>query len=240
MLNYTEADIEDAFAKELVFRRIDPSTGYTLYSYSKSAPWTPGAFDNPFVRAARGLIVDLDGNVVARPWDKFFNYGQEGCDQIDPSAEVEVTDKADGSLGILHLSPEGRPHIATRGSFVSEQATTATQWIQEMSSDLDIEFAEYWTFLFEIIYPENHIVVDYGGFEGLVLLGAVHISSGTYIGPDAAQEILGWFGRTTEVFAYKTLKEALEAPPRDNAEGMVVRQGNKMLKIKQELSLIHI
>ena len=234
MLNYTEADIEDAFAKELVFRRIDHSTGYTLYSYSKSAPWTPGAFDNPFVRAARGLIVDIGGNVVARPWDKFFNYGQEGCDQIDPSAEVEVTDKADGSLGILYLSPEGRPHIATRGSFDSEQATMATQWIQEMSSDLDIEFAEHWTFLFEIIYPENRIVVDYGGFEGLVLLGAVYISSGTFIGPEAAQEILGWTGRTTEVFAYKTLKEALEAPPRDNAEGLVVRQGNKMVKIKQE------
>ena len=77
MLNYTEADIEDAFTKELVFRRIDPETGYTLYSYSKSAPWTPGAFDNPFVRAARGLIVDICGNVVARPWDKLFNYGQE-------------------------------------------------------------------------------------------------------------------------------------------------------------------
>ena len=234
MLNYTEADIEDAFAKELVFRKVDPSTGYTLYSYSKTAPWTPGAFDNPFVRAARGLIVDIDGNVVARPWPKFFNYGQEGCDQIDPDLPVEVTDKADGSLGILYLEPDGTPRIATRGSFDSEQAKLATKWIQEMSSDLDTEFAKHWTFLFEIIYPENRIVVDYGGFEGLVLLGAVYIPSGTCIGPESAQEVLGWFGRTAEVFAYKTLKEALEAPPRDNAEGLVVRQGNKMLKIKQE------
>lgn len=234
MLDFTGADIDDAFTRELVFRRIDPETGYTLYSYSKSAPWTPGAFDNPFVRAARGLIVDIEGNVVARPWPKFFNYRQEGCDQIALDLPAEVTDKADGSLGILYLEPDGTPRIATRGSFDSEQAKLATKWFQEMSSDLDIKFAGLWTFLFEIIYPENRIVVDYGGFEGLVLLGAVHISSGTCIGPEAAQEILGWFGNTTEVFAYKTLKEALEAPPRDNAEGLVVRQGNRMVKIKQE------
>lgn len=58
--------------------------------------------------ACRGLIV-RDDEIVARPWTKFFNYGEHPEGSLDLSAPVEVTDKMDGSLGIIYPAPDGYP-----------------------------------------------------------------------------------------------------------------------------------
>jgi hypothetical protein len=48
---------------------------------------------------------------------------------MDLAARCVVTDKLDGSLGILYPTPDGHA-IATRGAFVSEQALHATElWL---------------------------------------------------------------------------------------------------------------
>ena len=44
--------------------------GLTILNYSDAAMYTPGAWDNPAVRACRGLIHDAAGTVLARPWDR--------------------------------------------------------------------------------------------------------------------------------------------------------------------------
>jgi len=63
------------------------------------------------------------------------------------------------------------------------------------------------TVLFEIIYPENRIVVDYGEMEDLVLLGAVHTATGGSLAPRQ----VGWPGPVVETFAYPTFGAALAA-----------------------------
>ena len=71
--------------------------------------------------ACRGLIVDeRDGGVVARPYRKFFNHDQPDAPPLDVTAPVTVTDKLDGSLGILYREPSGAVAVATRGSFASD------------------------------------------------------------------------------------------------------------------------
>lgn len=42
---------------------------------------------------ARGLIVDKEGNVVARPFDKFFNY--EEVQEVDMPADIQLQEKMD-------------------------------------------------------------------------------------------------------------------------------------------------
>jgi RNA ligase len=186
----------------------------------------------------RGLIVDDDDTVLARPWRKFFNHTERPDDVLALDAPVEVTDKADGSLAILYPTPDG-PAIATRGSFASEQAQHASALYRERYAG-NWQPTAGWTYLFEIIYPANRIVLDYGSQDDLVLLGAVEIATGTAAGPlDPVGD--GWPGPRTEVHAYRTLAEALAAEPRPNAEGLVVRYlpdaGNQlagtMVKLKQ-------
>lgn len=187
---------------------------------------------NPVTLQCRGLIVDQNNAIVARPFDKFFNYGEPNADVIELGDYVDVTDKMDGSLGIL-WQYQGKQGIATRGSFVSEQAIHATElWNEKYRKDMDWP-SPYWTYLFEIIYPGNRIVLNYGDCDELVLLGARNIESGRVSAPDAVTE---WQWSKTTTYAFKTLQEALAAPPRPNAEGYVItsRKTGGRIKVKQE------
>ncbi len=182
---------------------------------------------------ARGLVFDNETwEVLARPFPKFFNYAEHDPRQFNLDAEVYVTDKMDGSLGILFFH-DGQPHIATRGSFASDQARHATALFRERYADFVP--GEGYTALFEIVYPQNRIVLDYQGVDDLFLLGSVGINTGTPFGPKYIATS-GWKGPRTATLKYKTLREALAAPPRPNAEGIVVTfvDSKKMVKIKQE------
>lgn len=185
--------------------------------------------------ACRGLILDtVTGEIVARPWEKFFNLGERLL-EIDFNAPVEVTDKMDGSLGILYRGLDGKTAIATRGSFASEQAIHATAlWDEEYAMYHDSnEVIDEYTFLFEIIYPENRIVCNYGDMDDLVLLGAVHKQQGYYLGPLQSSGLLGWMGPVTETFDFENFGAVIGGMYREGKEGIVVRSGSKMVKIKQ-------
>jgi RNA ligase len=206
-----------------------------IYEYTAKAMYD--RVWNQVTMKTRGLIVNWDTQeVLARPFDKFFNYGQpEQLDivRLELNDEVMVYDKMDGSLGIRYIRPDGRSAIATKGSFHSEQADWATRELHKyMSTHLDDDL----TWLFEIIYPENRIVVEYD-FSGLVLLGARNIEDGDEYFPE---DLLEWHGRKTTHFRYHTLREALEAPPRPNAEGFVIYlpEFDVRVKVKQEDYLI--
>lgn len=187
---------------------------------------------NEVTRQCRGLIYDTrTGELVARPWPKFHNYGEHDAETLDLEAPVVVTDKLDGSLGILYRRGDASHAVATRGSFSSEQALHATEiWAERYSSEFypDPDL----TYLFEIVYPGNRVVVDYGDLDDLVLLGAVETETGICIDP---REI-DWPGLRVPTLSALTLAEALEIPPRANCEGVVVRftEDDTMVKLKQE------
>lgn len=189
----------------------------------------------------RGLIYEAEsGEVLARPWPKFFNYGEPGAAALALSDRVEVTDKMDGSLGILFRNPyTGELTIATRGSFDSDQARLANdQFVPALFGGAGLDDA--WepidgiTYLTEIIHPSNRIVLDYGKKQGLALLGGVRIETGEVFGPWFDER---WPDHRTESFGVMTVGDALAMPPRPNAEGLVLRfddGGSHMVKVKQE------
>lgn len=154
-----------------VGRRRHPSLPLSIYTYTRAAQydraWTA------VTTRCRGLIVDdTSGEVVAWPFPKFFNTGEHdaGLPYAPPLPvePFEVFDKVDGSLGIVfHWG--GRWWAASKGSFISEQARWAQQWLDTHPTMLLVPGV---TYLAEILYPENRIVVDYQGRQDLVLLGA--------------------------------------------------------------------
>ncbi|GAA0720808.1 2'-5' RNA ligase [Dactylosporangium roseum] len=193
-----------------------PSLPLLIYNYTEKAQYE-GVW-NGATLACRGLVVSAaTGEVLARPFTKFFNHDQPGAPELDLDGPVIVTDKADGSLGVLFPTPDGWA-IATRGSFDSEQARHATQtWRTRYAHRFTPPPGR--TVLFEIIYPANRIVLDYAGLDDLVLLGAVDIATGRSHAPSAVPD---WPGPVVESFGYSTFAEALAAPPRANREGLVV------------------
>lgn len=193
-----------------------PTLPLLIHNYTDAATWD-GHWNDVTV-TCRGLVTHAHtGEVLARPFRKFFNHDQQQAPSFDLNDPVLVMDKADGSLGILVPTEDG-PLIATRGSFASNQSLWATAFYRERYLDFPANPA--WTYLFEIIYPDNRVVVDYGPLADLVLLGAVEIATGATVPLEQARA--NWTGPVVEVFPYRTLAEVLTAPETANAEGFVV------------------
>jgi RNA ligase len=192
--------------------------------------WTPETL------ACRGMIVDeATGRVLARPFAKFFNHDEPEASGVDTSGAVVVTDKMDGSLGILYHDGEDWA-IATRGSFASEQAIHATKiWRERYNGWVP---PNGYTALFEIVYPSNRIVVDYGQADDLFLLGAVEIGTGETLSPvdTSCHAPDVWMGPSAQTFQFTSYAEALAAEPRPNAEGYVLHfiEPDTRVKWKQE------
>src|SRR5579859_6447299 len=146
-----------------------------IFNYTEQAQYK--AEWNFFERVSRGLIINArTGEVVARPFDKFYNWLEGG--RRSSGHIVTVTEKLDGSLGTFFRTPHGH-RIATRGSFTSTQAGWATRFLNANFdlSDLPPEL----TLLFEIIYPDNRIIVNYEERQDLVLLAARNRFTGDYL-----------------------------------------------------------
>lgn len=204
-----------------------PSEPLRIFNYTQAAQFE-GVW-NAATLACRGLILDENGGVHARPFRKFFNIEQVSGQHL-PAGEVKVTDKLDGSLGIIYQTRAGLA-VATRGSFVSDQALHASDLLARRYSQ--VQFPAEWTVLVEIIYPENRIVVDYAGLDDLVLLGAVETASGRSVPLEDVAAL--WPGPVVEEFSYSSVEDVLAAAPRPNAEGMVLHftEPDVRVKVKQ-------
>lgn len=209
MLNWD--NVEEQVVHGYISRQRHDEGQLTIYNYTKKCQydwhWTPETM------ACRGLIVAEGGEIIARPFPKFFSIEQRGDTPL-PIEPFQVYEKVDGSLGILY-SVNGEPKIATRGSFVSDQAQWATAHLQAKYKG--VRFNPNYTYLFEIIYPENRIIVDYGNFADLVMLAVIRKSDGA----DMALEDLGF----PMVKLYDGIKDFAELASYEepNKEGFVIR-----------------
>ena len=73
--------------------------------------------------------------------------------------------------------------FCTRGSFISEQAAKAHEIFRAKYNHITMN--KECTYCFEVIYPENKIVVNYEDLEDLFLISITHTSSGKEINIDA-------------------------------------------------------
>lgn len=139
-------------------------------------------FAEPIVRECRGIILDEADNwrVVARTFDKFFNYGEGHAATLDWST-ARVQEKLDGSLMQLYWY-QGEWRVASSGTPDASGNVVSTQMEGKES------FAElFWrthsagyslptpkhrheTFAFELMTPQNRVVVRHSE-PRLVLLG---------------------------------------------------------------------
>ena len=148
-----------------------------IYTYSKSA-----TFDYVWDEATckcRGLIVDLrDMTILARPFEKFFNVAEKAgiTREQFPQGGPIITNKLDGNL--ITLYPwEGRWWAASKGSFHSEHADWANNWL---FYNCKCDWPEGYTPVFEMIAEElEHHVVHYGKeASGLYLIALVNNETG--------------------------------------------------------------
>jgi len=169
----------------VIRKQVHPDYPDQLYilNYSELAQF--GRIWDAVTNVCRGLIcaVTPEGDrVIARGFNKFHNYNTEfvpeTLDANLPNVTPLATQKLDGSMGLPYYW-DNKWWVATRGSFASDQAKWATEWLRHNYPFFHT--GPFSTPVCEVIYKENRIVVDYD-FEGLVLLGFVDLATGYELG----------------------------------------------------------
>ncbi|MEI5906870.1 RNA ligase [Bacillus spongiae] len=220
--------------KKFITRRNHPSfSNLVILNYTDKATYEKRW--NDMTLNCRGLIIDeITGEIVARPFPKFFNFGEFPEYEIDiPFEETpEFTIKLDGSLGISY-KVNGKIYWATRGSFESDQAKAAqTIWNNKYSH---VNIPNEITLLVEIIDPVTKVVVDYSGLSDLIIIGAVNRFTGEDYSYSELVQLSHSLGMNVTEQKLLTIEEAvnLKQTIDFNQEGWVLRWSNgKRIKIK--------
>ncbi|MEU3278498.1 RNA ligase [Streptomyces antibioticus] len=190
-----------------VTRKSHPELPLSIYTYTRTCQYE--RVWNRVTTRCRGLVADdATGEIVALPLPKFFNVGEHDAGQPYaprlPDEPFEVYDKVDGSLAVVfHYADRWR--VASKGSFISTQAI----WAQRLLDGKDTSrLVPGVTYLAEILYPQNRIVVDYGDRRDLVLLAAFG-RDGTEVGLSEAAPHWEGIGSVVTVWPAMPLAELL-------------------------------
>lgn len=218
-----------------------PEEGLLVLNYSQ----IDSPKSHPVVMECRGLILDMDFNVVSRSMCRFFNLGEvpESQAHIDLSKAV-CYEKVDGSL-IRIYNYKGTWYIATRGLAFAEATVngfdiTFKELVlkalgltdQEFQDKCNLWFLPDVTYICEITSTENRCVKSYTGYT-LWYLTARSNSTYEYLDQSSNAYVFGMsFPRVYSFDSMENLKETVNEL-KNLDEGYVLYQdGIPVCKIK--------
>ena len=225
----------------LVTARTHKTLPLTIYCYGRTA-----VYDNVWdeiTTKTRGLIVDKDSLIIARPYEKFFSYATEGRSETS-SRSVEnterefgppiITEKINGCLGTFYRY-NYHWGIASKGSFHSPHAEFATKWMEDhIEKHGKFVYPKGYTPVFEIICQEIQPHVIKYDHDGLVLLNLINQETGEELGRTETFNYAKRNHLDITLLTCLNLKKALEMDS-SASEGYVAtynRPGTTPLKIK--------
>ena len=163
---------------------------YTVIDYTIT---TKESFDDPVCRECRGLKFNRDGNLIARPFHKFFNIGERESTQphlVDFSKPHRIMDKYDGSMIHPCVIDDEVVFITRMGR--TDQAKAAEKLfltpILKLALWASLRYGS--TPIFEYTGPKNRHIIKYAEPELTVLAGRNTIE-GTYL---SREECAKWAG----------------------------------------------
>lgn len=217
-------------------------------------------FKRKWARECRGAILDSENefNYVCRPYNKFFNYGEQFAAHLH-SHSTRVYEKCDGTMICLwyynndwHISTTGTPDAG--GSVGDNKMSFANlfwdvwEQCEFILPDNDNELVNgdvtEFTYLFELMTPFNRVVVEHYK-NNIVLHGVRHNESGIYVPHEQPAFAFGWsfVEPNTSIPNVLMAKEAAEKLDPLKQEGYVLVDGyGRRLKVKspQYVRLHHL
>lgn len=188
--------------------------------------------EDKYIREARGIaFLKETGEIISRPFHKFFNLGERDETDLDVFSfrDAWPMEKLDGSMIHALNLPEGF-RLATRAgitdvSMKAETFISSNRLYQEFIQDY---LFEGFTPIFEFVAPDNKIVIKYEE-PALILLDIRHRITGEYIGVSSAPKEIP----IPKMYLGTKLEEIRSWEDR---EGVVVKlQDGHRVKIKAEL-----
>lgn len=185
--------LEQLVTDKLATCQVDLETGCRLYKYSKQVFFKGLWGESPYLLKARGIVLDLAGNIVVNPFDKVFNYGERDAGRdIADDTEVVAAEKLNGFLANISKHPFKKNDVlvTTTGSFDSQFVAYIRSFITPALKGSLLKFFSKndVTLAFECIHGDDpHIVVYSQDERGLWLIGSRGKADGA---PQATEEEL--------------------------------------------------
>ena len=200
----------------------------TIYQYTEFTQFE--SLWNNCTLNARGIVFDDDGDLVQRCIPKFFNHDEPDGIKVERLTLAEqvpvIQEKLDGSLIKITKDEKHGLVITSKASFESDQAKMAKEIVEENN----YSFKEGWTYHFELIHPDNQIVLNYGDERKLVLLAIIDNKTGKDINIYSDE----FKFEKPKLYDYETLLD-INAINKDGLhEGVVVNYGSYRLKYKTD------
>lgn len=189
------------------------------------------------LRECRGLVFDLDGNLINRRYHKFFNVNEREetrFENIDFTKRHVILEKLDGSMvspcyvkgvirwmtkmGITDTSMESEVFVAKNPHYVEFADTMMKQGC---------------TPIFEWCSNKNRIVLSYPE-DQLILTAIRHNETGKYV-PHHIDAHNGWNIPVVKSYSYDSANIIDIVRAMEDAEGVVIRfEDGHMLKVKAD------
>lgn len=237
-------DWKERIAKEPFNVTVKEQDDYVLLKYNQ----LDSDFSYKVVQQSRGCIlkqINGEWHYVCRPFDKFFNYGEELASNIDWKTAT-VFEKIDGSIEKLWYD-NGKWHLSTNSTIDAFQANVTDLGIsfgeiferalgcsiEELGNKLSIDM----TYLFELTSPETRVVIPYE--DGVYFLTSFCNVNGT----ECRNKV--YFEKANikypKVYYLNTLEEVIKASKEltKDEEGYVIADINShRIKVKSPEYLI--
>lgn len=203
---------------------------------------------NAILRECRGIMFDKQGNIISRPFHKFFNLNQLPETQahvVDLTQPYDVLDKMDGSMirpvlinGVVRLCT--KMGLTDEGKMAEEFFDSFSQEVQENYKRFIETYIDGFTPIFEYCSRENQIVIDYPEPK-LVLTAMRHNITGEYVTYRTLKLLMKTFKvPLVDVVQVEGTEDGAQAiadavKPFVGVEGIVIRfDDGQMIKIKAD------
>lgn len=198
-------------------------------------------FEDKYLQMARRLVLDKEGKIISRGFDKFFGYKQlEESEHYSNNFKKEFTDvktikdvqeKRDGSL-ILVTYYNNKMLISTTGSLDNDYIGAAYKYFGKVKGFKDfLEENQDKTFAFEYTSPDNIIAVVYQNTE-YTFLNTIEKETGKLLGTKNYNKF-----NFNEPKHYILTKDELikEQKEKENIEGYVaINEYDHLIKFKTD------
>ena len=222
----THSNWEELLAQEPYHILVKRKDGFVIFNYRQ----IDSDFSNEIVKECRGIIFKEGEweHPVCHAFDKFFNYGEPNCAELDWST-AKCTEKVDGSIMKLWCYDETW-HVSTNGNIDASDAPVPDVRKDDFNQlfwegitknlnkfyDGVFEFVPWleklnknFTYIFEMVSPYTRVVIPYEDTD-VYFLGARDNISGCQFGCDAMITGCAAIPRPW-VYATRTLEDIIKA-----------------------------
>lgn len=160
MLNAMRSLVDKGLVSEKTFEAYPE---LRMYKYKKKVFYKALWNEDENLCEARGLVLDLKGNIVTLPFRKVFNYKENGA-IIRPTATVKLVEKRNGFFAACSLY-NGEVLVSTTGSLESPFVKLAKdkldlEAVKHSLEGLKEAFSSSGTLMFEICHENDPHIVE--------------------------------------------------------------------------------